>query len=130
MWVLGELARSCLGHGAGVVVRSSWHKAGHSALISLGSGHQGRTASAARSPESTLCLQFLGHTRARENQVAAGEGENDSPPNSSSPFLLSVQEQAASPSPEIHILKKRGRKRKVRLAVAPGYPWGESGGQW
>lgn len=41
--------------------------------------------------------------------------------DSSSQFLLSVQEQAAYPNAEIHILKKKGRKRKVRLAEGLGY---------
>ncbi|KAG8513642.1 Kinesin-like protein KIF22 [Galemys pyrenaicus] len=36
-------------------------------------------------------------------------------------ILASVQEQAASPNAEIHILKKRGRKRKVRVAGGLGY---------
>lgn len=36
--------------------------------------------------------------------------------DSRSQFLLSVQEQAASPHAKIHILKKKGRKRKVRGA--------------
>lgn len=43
--------------------------------------------------------------------------------DSSSQFLLSVQEQAASPNPDIHILKKK-RKRKVRAAGGLGYTYG------
>uniref|UniRef100_A0A8C9PM86 Kinesin-like protein n=1 Tax=Spermophilus dauricus TaxID=99837 RepID=A0A8C9PM86_SPEDA len=35
--------------------------------------------------------------------------------------LQLIQEQAASPSAEIHILKKKGQKRKVRLAGGLGY---------
>lgn len=41
----------------------------------------------------------------------------------SSQFLLSVQEQAASPHAEIHILKRKGRKRKVRLAGDLSYTY-------
>lgn len=35
--------------------------------------------------------------------------------------VLSVQEQAASPNADIHILKKKSRKRKVRVPVGLGY---------
>ena len=41
--------------------------------------------------------------------------------DSGSQFLPLVQEQAASPNAEIHILKKKGRKRKVRAAGGFGY---------
>lgn len=44
-------------------------------------------------------------------------------PDSNSQFLLSVQEQAASPNAEIHILKNKGRKRKVKVAGGLGYTW-------
>lgn len=51
----------------------------------------------------------------RENHVATRVGD------SSSRFLLSVQEQAASPNAEIHILKRKGGKRKVRVVGGLGY---------
>uniref|UniRef100_M3ZAZ3 Kinesin-like protein n=1 Tax=Nomascus leucogenys TaxID=61853 RepID=M3ZAZ3_NOMLE len=37
--------------------------------------------------------------------------------------LQLIQEQAASPNAEIHILKNKGRKRKVKVAGGLGYTW-------
>lgn len=56
-----------------------------------------------------------------KNQMATRGPKSSLGRDSSSQFLLSVQEQAASPNAEIHILKKKGRKRKVRVAEALGY---------
>ena len=56
-----------------------------------------------------------------EDQMATGGLKSGLCSDSSSYFLLSVQEQAVSPNAEIHILKK-SRKRKVRVAcrLSPG----------